>query len=525
MSRDPYRSSTGELASAPPRGPQRWDAERFNLERDRSRFGAERDRLDVREDRFSRGPVPYRGPRERSVDEVHERRGPRGVEIDKFRERDFYDEPEEPRYAREPLRRPRGESITIQKEQEREYISPSPPRRPDGRPTLLRRQSSLDTFDRKPMFPRFPPREEYGPIARREAYPPPAFAPLPLPRSRALPPPRRYEREYEDIKVAEPDFYGDEEFRGYPERVREREIIRTKRRSRSRESRGAKSSRSTVRSASSSSSSSSSPSVAETIKNEYPKKGKTRMPKKLVNKAAIVALSYPFEEEGDVIIIQKALGRENIDEVIKLSEEYNKVDKVEMAGGRSEASRSEAGEVQKVSEEIIRMPPQHGEEEVIKTTKTTVERREVSPAPSHLSLRSHQSHHSHHSRSRSVGAPVIIEARPHEHGDESPPGTMDLVPTDRQLVKDERAIRAEIKALEAEKEALRAERKASREMRRADRLRREGRESGEMILYDRDEIRETREFREESRGGSVRIEKDKKVADPKALRFMLKTLT
>ena len=64
------------------------------------------------------------------------------------------------------------------------------------------------------------------------------------------------------------------------------------------------------------------------------------MPARLVSKKAIIDLGYPFEEEvsysdlfgeeytlnsyfqGDVIIIQKALGRENIDEVIKLSEDY-----------------------------------------------------------------------------------------------------------------------------------------------------------------------------------------------------------
>ncbi|KFY13310.1 hypothetical protein V492_03359, partial [Pseudogymnoascus sp. VKM F-4246] len=68
---------------------------------------------------------------------------------------------------------------TVERETEREreyYRSPSPPpvraRRPAraARPTMLRRQSSLDTFDRKPALPRYmqQPREEAGPIARRE---------------------------------------------------------------------------------------------------------------------------------------------------------------------------------------------------------------------------------------------------------------------------------------------------------------------------------------------------------------------
>ncbi|KAF4634226.1 hypothetical protein G7Y89_g3896 [Cudoniella acicularis] len=55
----------------------------------------------------------------------------------------------------------------------------------------------------------------------------------------------------------------------------------------------------------------------------FPKKRKTRMPLGLVNTQAIIDLGYAFEREGDVIVIQKALGRAGIDEVIKLSEAYN----------------------------------------------------------------------------------------------------------------------------------------------------------------------------------------------------------
>lgn len=55
----------------------------------------------------------------------------------------------------------------------------------------------------------------------------------------------------------------------------------------------------------------------------YPRKGKTKMPTKLVNKRAIIELGYPFEQEGDTIIILKALGKEHIDEVIKISKEMN----------------------------------------------------------------------------------------------------------------------------------------------------------------------------------------------------------
>ena len=296
MSRDPYYGGGG-------RG-ERWDTERFAIERDRNRLGSEtRERFEERDSRFLRSPG-FGQARERSVGEIYERRGPRGFEEDRYEKREYYDEP---RMERErPFGRDRGPNITIEKERERDYYaSPSPPRRPSGRPAFLRRQSSLDTFDRKPLT-RFAEREEYGPPARyreredyreelyREDAHPPPFTPIPLPRTRALPPPRRYAerdfREYEEIKVAEPDFYGDEDYRGFPERVREREIIRRRRRSRSKE----RSVRGSVRSDSVSSSSTS---EVETVRSEFPKRGKTRMPARLVNKRAIIDLGYPFEEE------------------------------------------------------------------------------------------------------------------------------------------------------------------------------------------------------------------------------------
>ena len=322
MSRDPYRSSFDHLAYGPP--PERWDAARFNREKSRDRFQGrgrgEEDRFERSDTRVTfsrddRGGRSFGGGRDRSVDEVYERerRGPGGYE-DEYERRHYHDEG--PRFEREqPFRRQRGQSITIEKERER-YEEP-PARRGGNRPDFMRRQSSLDTFDRKPLislsdrdrvegYGRFE-REEYGPPARyerRDELRPPPLTPIPLPVKRQLgPPPRKYVEEYyEDIKVAEPDFYGDDEFRGYPERVREREIIRRRRRSRSKESRVSRSARGSVRgsvrsSSRSSSSSSSSTQSLETVRDEFPKKGKTRMPSRLVSKKAIIALGYPFEEE------------------------------------------------------------------------------------------------------------------------------------------------------------------------------------------------------------------------------------
>ena len=99
------------------------------------------------------------------------------------------------------------------------------------------------------------------------------------PRSRRISPPR-YERDFEDIRVAEPDYYGDEEFRGF----KEREVFIDRRR------RGGL------------------PEFEEKeeVKEEvieykeeapFPRRGKTKMPARLVNKRAIIELGYPFEEE------------------------------------------------------------------------------------------------------------------------------------------------------------------------------------------------------------------------------------
>ncbi|KAH7323635.1 hypothetical protein BKA65DRAFT_72130 [Rhexocercosporidium sp. MPI-PUGE-AT-0058] len=532
MSRDPYRSSGSDLPYGGGRGGggQRWDSERFAQERERARFAGgppgpgygERDRFEERESSFLRAPGGGRA-RERSVDEIYERRGPRGFEEERYDSRQYYDEG--PRHAPErPFGRDRGHSITIEKEREREreFIDPDPPvRRGGNRPAFLRRQSSLDTFDRKPLT-RFVEREEYGPPARyreelRAPLPPP-LTPIPLPRSRGLPPPRRYaEREYEDIEIAEPDFYGDESFRGYPERVREREIIR--RRRRSKDSRASHSVRGSVRSSSTSSSSSEETTIS--VRSEFPKKGKTRMPARLVHKRAIIELGYPFEEEGDVIIIQKALGRENIDEVIKLSEDFRSSETV-MSG-----ARSEAGTVIEERHEVFTVPPPPPQPGNFAPPPPPVQIVQDTKIVEHAGPSHHHhpepSHHHHHD-------PVIINAGPgpreesyerteiYESSAHAPVGSLALAVRPHDHRKDERAIRAEIKALEAEKEALRAEKRAERELRKADRIRGHGRSSeSDLVLYERErferpgeEVTLVRRERIEEPEGGVRIEKDRK---------------
>jgi hypothetical protein len=253
MPRDPY------VDYAPPRSTQRWDNERFTSERDRTR-GQEVERFEERDVRISSGPGRHSRRRDHSADtdDLMDRRAPRGAyEEDSVREREVYRD--------EPRDLPVRSRTTVERESEREYYrSPSPPRmkRPI-RPSMLRRQSSLDTFDRKPTIPRYMEREESGPLAIRRD------------RTFPLDPPagRYVERDYvEDVKA-------------YPGRIREREVIRSRRRSRSRSL------------SSSSSSDFSEASTVRTSKSQFPKRGKTRMPAKMVSKRAIIELGYPFEEE------------------------------------------------------------------------------------------------------------------------------------------------------------------------------------------------------------------------------------
>lgn len=256
--------------------------------------------------------------RDRSLERPDRRYGRSSYEDDIVRDRRYYED--DVRFERRP--EPRGEPLerrVVEKERDREYYRDSSPRRP----TLLRRQSSLDTYDRRPLPKFFDQREELPPPARREdirrediyreGYRAPAYTPIPLPKARGLPAPRRYDdRFYEDIQVEHDRI--EEAIPHYPtERIVEREVIREKekekekeKRSRSRESRSTKrshrgrsrASKSSSRSSSSSSSSSSSGgTTVKSTKSEYPKKGKTRIPARLVSKRALIDIGYPFIEE------------------------------------------------------------------------------------------------------------------------------------------------------------------------------------------------------------------------------------
>ena len=264
-------------------GPERWNPERFERERaDRSRGPAlvERDRYeehDFFQPRPQRAPMPAPPRRrERSAEGYYDRAGG-----DRLAEKDIYISEE--RFG-PPARLPRAgpgryydEEIDSFDEEpgrgqmirrmdiERDY-APSP-RRAAPRPGIIRRQSSLDTFDRKPL-----PR--YGAPLRA----PPETIVMPVRERRNPSPPRYVDRDYYE----EHDFFEEDYKGGF--RERERSTIRKRR---------------------------SSPSpeleyreidtyedvVEEEVEKPFPRKGKTRMPRRLVNKRAVIELGYPFEEE------------------------------------------------------------------------------------------------------------------------------------------------------------------------------------------------------------------------------------
>ncbi len=177
-----YRSSTGTLGhyDEPSRGGERWDRERF--ERMRGRGGGSRVEHDhYRLQEHERFPG---GRRDIDFHQDIDRRRPRVMERERFREEDrfarpsrsradFLNEPTPSEIANQALAPYRRTSIV---ERDTDFA----PRRP-ARPQYVRRQSSLDTFDRRPL-----PR--YDDLERHE-YRLPSNVPIPLPIRRRSPPP------------------------------------------------------------------------------------------------------------------------------------------------------------------------------------------------------------------------------------------------------------------------------------------------------------------------------------------------
>lgn len=150
------------------------------------------------------------------------------------------------------------------------------PRRAPPRPGIIRRQSSLDTFDRRPLA-------RYGDRFKDPSGPTETIV---VPTSvKRRSPPRYIERDFEDARALRPDRFAEEAIGGY----REREVSIARRRREDSQAefveRDTFVEKNTFE-------------IEEDEREKpYPRKGKTKMPAKLVNKRAIIELGYPFEQE------------------------------------------------------------------------------------------------------------------------------------------------------------------------------------------------------------------------------------
>ncbi|KAF2264078.1 hypothetical protein CC78DRAFT_544446 [Lojkania enalia] len=420
-----YRASTGHLGffDEPPRSGERWDRDRF--ERERSRIGRGRDEYD--HFRFQEHDRLPGGRLDIDLHEDYDRRGHRTMERERFHEDERFNRPRHrhevfdddipSEVANRALAPYRRKSI-VEKDIDISVRRPT-------RPQYIRRQSSLDTFDRRPL-----PR--YGDYERDE-WRPPTNVPIPLPireRRRSPSRPRHREEDFEDYR------YSDREREPRREEYREVEIKREKSRRRARSR--SRAARSIAATSARSSSTSSFEEVTEVspVRNNVGRRGKTRMPKRLVKKQAIIELGYPYEEEDDFIIVKRALEKEHIDEIIKISENY-----------REEKTTYVYGDRETVVEAAPPPPP---------PPPPPVEALPLPPPPASVK-------YPHSVRSVSPHHHGLIEERIEESNHINGPLTV-LVPDERRVVRSERDIKDEIRALEEERRLLKYERESDYEI-------------------------------------------------------------
>lgn len=247
-----YRRSDMDLAYGDP-PPERWDSSRFSRETQYRQAPVIEERPPYQSAR--RAPPVYEQDRYYAE---QDRSGPRGYSERRFFEEDDYYDPRAGQGAMVPFRPER----------------PSRPAAPP-RPAMMRRQSSVDRVD----FERRQPRRYYD-----DYRPPPP--PQPEPRQSRTES-RQY---YDDVRIQDPEQYGDNGFREY----REREWVRTRARNDS-PSPGRKSEfvdavppeevieQQTFE-------------EEKTVEKPYPRRGKTRMPKRLVHTKVLFDLGYPYYE-------------------------------------------------------------------------------------------------------------------------------------------------------------------------------------------------------------------------------------
>ncbi|OJD18807.1 hypothetical protein AJ78_01214 [Emergomyces pasteurianus Ep9510] len=375
-------------------GGGRWDAGRFFREREERREPQPRERRTAQV--VERPPPNER--RRREVDDLlqaaHERFGPPARRSGRT-------------YNDDDLVSSSGAIVPFR---EREGRDRSPP----VRPQLLRRQSSLDTFDRAAT------RRGYDTYDREDYGPP--VTPIPVPRRRRTPP--SHERvDFEEIRVVEPEYYGDEEFHQ----------VRMRNRSRTPRPRGR-----------------SIPPAPQAVEVREirpptaPRRGKTRMPKRLVHPRALLDLGYEYEEEEDAYIIFQALQQPHIDDLVTRSREV-----------RRTATTTEITDTLAVGHPRENLSVERRRSVSRRPTRVLELSRSRRPSVSRLEPPSVR----HHRRRRS--SPIrIIQPRDVVFEDVIEPraDVALILPDRRRLGRD---IQADIRALERERRALRYEREGA----------------------------------------------------------------
>ncbi|KAI0838310.1 hypothetical protein F5Y06DRAFT_303980 [Hypoxylon sp. FL0890] len=104
----------------------------------------------------------------------------------------------------------------------------------------------------------------------------------------------------------------------------------------------------------------------DSTRGQYPRKGKTTIPAKLVSLRAVIDLGYPYLIEGDTVVLQRALNGPLIDELLKISEYYKRAEArtaeptVRFQHSESNSSRSRSrsrGSVTRIPEPGMSSPP------------------------------------------------------------------------------------------------------------------------------------------------------------------------
>ncbi|KGY15940.1 hypothetical protein PABG_11190 [Paracoccidioides brasiliensis Pb03] len=391
-----YRDSSSSSSSSSGRGEGgggRWDANRFFRERDERQESQTRERRTTQV--VDRPPPEER--RRRNIDDIlqaaHERYGPPARRADRT-------------YNDDHLIPSSGALIPYQEREQRD-------RSPVIRPRLLRRQSSLDTFDRAAS------RRVHDAYESEDYGPPVTPIPIVVPRRRRTPP--VYEKtDLTEIRVAEPDYYGDEVFRtirsrdrSVTPRPRGRSVVTVPREVEVREIRPA----------------------------SAPRRGMTRVPKHIVHPRAIIDSGYTYEEEGNSYLIFQALQESHIKDLVSRSREI-----------RRTPTTTEIKDTLAVGppRETISMERRRS---VSRRPIRVVESRSRRPSVSRVEIQPIR----HHRRRRS--SPIrIIEPRDFIVEDVLVPrAEVALIMPDRHRLR-ESDIQADVLALDRERRALRQER-------------------------------------------------------------------